>query len=92
MNKFKLIFSSFYPILSGDMSGGAMVLCSIATLAKWKSKVNVIGLIPLTENLINGSATKPGNVVCAMNGKSIQIDNTDAEGRLILSDALCYAG
>jgi len=75
----------------GDMSGGAMVLCSIATLAKWKSKVNVIGLIPLTENLINGSATKPGDVVCAMNGKSIQIDNTDAEGRLILSDALCYA-
>lgn len=75
----------------GDMSGGAMVLCSIATLAKLKSKVNIIGLIPMTENAINGKASKPGDVVYAMNGKSIQINNTDAEGRLVLADALCYA-
>lgn len=53
--------------------------------------INVKGLIPLTENLPNGSANKPGDVVYAMNGKSICIDNTDAEGRLILADALCYA-
>ena len=77
--------------MRGDMSGGATVLCSIATLAKLKSKVNVIGLIPLTENMPSGKATKPGDVVYAMNGKSIQINNTDAEGRLVLADALCYA-
>ena len=53
--------------------------------------MNVVGLIPLTENMPNGKATKPGDVVYAMNGKSIQIDNTDAEGRLVLADALCYA-
>ncbi|CAG2104683.1 unnamed protein product [Medioppia subpectinata] len=50
-----------------------------------------IGLTPLTENMPNGKATKPGDVVFAMNGKSIQVDNTDAEGRLVLADALCYA-
>lgn len=48
-------------------------------------------MTPLTENLPGGTATKPGDVVTAMNGKTIQIDNTDAEGRLILADALCYA-
>lgn len=83
--------SSGMDLQRGDMSGGATVLCSIATLAKLKSKVNVIGLIPLTENMPSGKATKPGDVVYAMNGKSIQIDNTDAEGRLVLADALCYA-
>lgn len=51
----------------------------------------LLGLIPLTENMPSGSATKPGDVVFAMNGKSIIVDNTDAEGRLILADALCYA-
>jgi len=56
-----------------------------------KTDVNIIGLIPLTENMPSGTATKPGDVVYAMNGKSIQINNTDAEGRLILADALCYA-
>lgn len=50
-----------------------------------------LGLMPLCENMPSGSATKPGDVVTAMNGKTIQIDNTDAEGRLILADALCYA-
>ena len=51
----------------------------------------MIGLIPLSENLPSGKASKPGDVVFAMNGKSIQINNTDAEGRLVLADALCYA-
>lgn len=50
-----------------------------------------LGLTPLCENLPSGRANKPGDVVTAMNGKTIQIDNTDAEGRLILADALCYA-
>lgn len=73
------------------MSGGANVLATISALAALKSSVNIIGLIPLTENMPSGSATKPGDVVYAMNGKSIQINNTDAEGRLILADALTYA-
>lgn len=51
----------------------------------------VSGLTPLCENLPSGRATKPGDVVVAMNGKTIQVDNTDAEGRLVLADALCYA-
>lgn len=51
----------------------------------------LLGLIPLTENMPSGSATKPGDVVYAMNGKSIIVDDTDAEGRLILADALYYA-
>lgn len=50
-----------------------------------------IGLTPLCENMPSSSALKPGDVIVAMNGKSIQVDNTDAEGRLILADALCYA-
>ena len=50
-----------------------------------------IGLMPLCENMPSGSASKPGDIVTAMNGKTIAIDNTDAEGRLILADALCYA-
>lgn len=49
------------------------------------------GLTPLCENMPSSSALKPGDVIVAMNGKSIQVDNTDAEGRLILADALCYA-
>jgi len=77
--------------MRADMGGAANVLSTIACLASLKSKVNVIGLIPLTENLPSGKATKPGDVVFAMNGKSIQINNTDAEGRLVLADALCYA-
>lgn len=77
--------------MRGDMGGAANVLSSIAALAALKARVNIVGLIPLSENMPSGSATKPGDVVVAMNGKSIQINNTDAEGRLILADALTYA-
>lgn len=77
--------------MRADMGGAANVLTTICALAKLKAKVNVIGLIPLTENLPSGKATKPGDVVIASNGKSIQINNTDAEGRLVLADALVYA-
>lgn len=74
-----------------DMGGAANVVSTIFALAALNAKVNVFGLIPLCENMPSGSANKPGDVVFAMNGKSIQVDNTDAEGRLILADALCYA-
>ena len=74
-----------------DMCGGANVIGATLAIAKLKLKVNVLTLIPSTENLASGSATKPGDVHYARNGKSFEVNNTDAEGRLILSDALCYA-
>lgn len=74
-----------------DMCGGAAVIGTMLAIAKLKLKVNVIGLVPATENLAGPSATKPGDVHTARNGKTFEINNTDAEGRLILSDALCYA-
>lgn len=77
--------------MRADMGGGAVVAGTISAIAELKMPVNVKGLIPLTENMPSGSASKPGDVVYAMNGKSICIDNTDAEGRLVLADALCYA-
>lgn len=77
--------------MRGDMGGAACVVATIYAAAALKLNVNIVGLIPLTENLPSGTATKPGDVVVAMNGKSIIVDNTDAEGRLILADALCYA-
>lgn len=74
-----------------DMCGGANVIATILAIAKLKLKVNVIGIVPATENLVNGSATKPGDIHTARNGKTFEVNNTDAEGRLILSDALVYA-
>ena len=77
--------------MKGDMSGGAAVIAALWALAKLKAPVNVTGLVPTTENMPSGSATKPGDVLKAMNGKTIEVINTDAEGRLILADAICYA-
>lgn len=77
--------------MRADMGGAATVCASIVTAAALKLPVNIIGLAPLCENMPSGKATKPGDVVRAKNGKTIQVDNTDAEGRLILADALCYA-
>ncbi|HUA09425.1 MAG TPA: leucyl aminopeptidase [Candidatus Acidoferrales bacterium] len=74
-----------------DMSGGAGVIATMWALGKLKPKLNVVGLVPATENMPGGKATKPGDIVKAMNGKTIEVINTDAEGRLILADALCYA-
>ncbi len=74
-----------------DMSGAAAVLGLFETLAHLEPKLNVVGLIPATENLPSGTAVKPGDVVRSHYGKTIEIINTDAEGRLILSDALSYA-
>ena len=74
-----------------DMSGGAAVIGALRAAALLKVSQNIIGLIPATENLPSGKATKPGDVHRAMNGKTAEIINTDAEGRLILGDALAYA-
>ncbi|MBK7907906.1 MAG: leucyl aminopeptidase [Gemmatimonadetes bacterium] len=74
-----------------DMCGAAGVLGAIEAIARLKLKVNVVGLIGSTTNMLGGEAMKPGDVVKAMNGKSIEIQNTDAEGRLVLADVLCYA-
>jgi leucyl aminopeptidase len=74
-----------------DMSGGAAVLEATAAIAELGLPVNLISVIPSTENMPDANATKPGDIVTAYNGKTIEIDNTDAEGRLILADALTYA-
>jgi leucyl aminopeptidase len=74
-----------------DMGGAASVLGTFRALADLKPKANVIGLIPTCENMPSGAATKPGDVVTSMSGQTIEILNTDAEGRLILCDALTYA-
>ena len=77
--------------MRGDMGGAACVTGSLYATAKLKLALNLKVLVPLCENMPGGHATKPGDVVIAKNGKTIQVDNTDAEGRLILADALCYA-
>lgn len=74
-----------------DMSGAAVVLGVMNAVAHQKPKKNIMGILAIAENMPGGSAQRPGDVVKAMNGKTIEIDNTDAEGRLVLSDALSYA-
>ena len=74
-----------------DMCGAASVLGTMRAVAELKAKVNVVGLIPTCDNMPSGKATKPGDVVTSMSGQTIEILNTDAEGRLILCDALTYA-
>ena len=74
-----------------DMSGGAGVIAAMWAIGKLRPKLNVIGLVPSSENLPGPRAMKPGDILRAMNGKTIEVINTDAEGRLILADALCYA-
>jgi leucyl aminopeptidase len=77
--------------MKGDMAGGASVMAAISAVARLKAKLNVMAVVPAVENLPSGSALKPGDILTAMNGKTIEIITTDAEGRLILADALCYA-
>ena len=74
-----------------DMSGGAAVLAAMQGLATLKAPVNALGIVPATENLPSGSAFKPGDILTASNGKTIEVVSTDAEGRLILADALNHA-
>ncbi|KAI0782880.1 leucine aminopeptidase [Abortiporus biennis] len=78
-------------LMRGDMGGAATVVSAAIGIAKLGVPINLVVLTPLCENLPGPSANKPGDVIYAMNGKSVEIDNTDAEGRLILSDALYYA-
>lgn len=74
-----------------DMAGAASVMGTLRACASLKLPVNVIGLMACTENMPSGSATKPGDVVTSMSGQTVEITNTDAEGRLILADTLTYA-
>ncbi len=74
-----------------DMAGAASVLGTIKACALLKLPVNIIGLIASAENLVGGSAVKPGDIITSMSGQTVEILNTDAEGRLVLADALTYA-
>ncbi len=74
-----------------DMSGGAAVIAAVASAAKLKLKKNIIGLIPATENAISDESLRPGDILTTRSGKTVDVLNTDAEGRLVLSDALTYA-
>ena len=73
-----------------DMAGAAAVAATMLSVAKRKPKIRVIGVMPLVENMISGSSFRPGDIVTGFNGKTIEIGNTDAEGRLILADAMAY--
>jgi len=77
--------------MKGDMTGGAIVLAAVVTAARLRLKQNIVGIIPLAENMPSGTAIKPGDIVTSRKGKTIEVINTDCEGRLILADALDYA-
>jgi leucyl aminopeptidase len=74
-----------------DMSGASAVIETVSALAKLDVPINVLAVIPATENLPSGTAVKPGDIITQLNGKTVEVNNTDAEGRLILADALAYA-
>jgi leucyl aminopeptidase len=73
------------------MSGGAAVLGALRTAAALRLPLNIVGLLPAAENMPDGRAYKPGDILRTLSGQTIEVLNTDAEGRLILSDALTYA-
>ena len=77
--------------MKGDMGGSAAVVGAMAALAGRKAKVNAVGVIGLVENMPDGKAQRPGDIVTSMSGQTIEVLNTDAEGRLVLADALWYA-
>jgi leucyl aminopeptidase len=74
-----------------DMSGAAAVLEAVEAIARLEIPINLLAVIPSTENMPSGHATKPGDIITQLNGKTVEVNNTDAEGRLILADALAYA-
>ena len=76
--------------MKGDMAGAAAVIGAMAALAGRKAKVNAVGVVGLVENMPSGTAQRPGDVVTSMSGQTIEVINTDAEGRLVLADALWY--
>ncbi|MGQ9464660.1 MAG: leucyl aminopeptidase [bacterium] len=77
--------------MKGDMSGGGVVFATTLALARAGAKTNLLTIIPAVENMPSGRASRPGDIVQAMNGKTIEIISTDAEGRMTLADAICYA-
>jgi len=77
--------------MKDDMAGGAAVACAIRAIAMLQAPIRVIGVVPSTENMPGGNAIKPGDVLKSAEGKTVEVINTDAEGRLILGDALWYA-
>lgn len=82
---------AYMETMKEDMSGAAAVIATMEAIAQLKPGVNVVGITPLSENLPSGKATKPGDVLKFYNGKTAEVKNTDAEGRLVLADALAYA-
>ena len=77
--------------MKADMTGGAEVLGAVRAAAQLRLPINVVGILPATENMPGGRATKPGDILRMLNGKTVEVQNTDAEGRLILADGLAYA-
>lgn len=77
--------------MKADMSGAAVVAAAILAASSVKIPINILGVIPAAENMLSGSSMRPGDIVRTMSGKTIEVDNTDAEGRMILADALSYA-
>jgi len=77
--------------MKDDMSGGAAVLAAMCAISRLRAPVRCIGMIPMTENMPGGKAMKPGDVLTSAEGKTVEVLNTDAEGRLILGDAVWYA-
>jgi leucyl aminopeptidase len=77
--------------MKDDMSGGAAVICAMAAIARLNVPVRCIGIVPMTENMPGGRAVKPGDILTSAAGKTVEIINTDAEGRLVLGDGLWYA-
>src|SRR5256885_9503236 len=77
--------------MKDDMAGGAAVACAMRAIALLKAPTRVIGIVPATENMPGGRAIKPGDVLFSASGKTVEVINTDAEGRLILGDGLWYA-
>ena len=77
--------------MKSDMAGGAAVIATMQALPVLRPAVRVLGVVAAVENVLSGHSVKPGDIVRAMNGKTIEINNTDAEGRVILADALSYA-
>jgi leucyl aminopeptidase len=79
------------PDMKGDMAGAAAVAAALTAAAGLKLKRRLIGVIPLVENMVSGNSSRPGDIVRTLSGKTVEIGNTDAEGRLILIDAMAYA-
>ena len=77
--------------MKGDMAGGASLISAMKAIGKLRPKINVTAIVAATENMPGGGAQRPGDIVRTSNGKTIEIDNTDAEGRLVLADAAAYA-